>query len=353
MHSGTSTKNVYSVVSMYSMITLLSVQLSSPYSAQNLFGVICNFPILPHHLHSPCPTPCAVVAKALMWCTKHWQDHVGLFCFSGLRWEKKHKCCLGSGPLAGRWEAGLSLWIISVSAGLWCALTASDNFVILELHMLPQRVWIGSYGQDTNSTGDCNCYAWVCNFSRRKNKLLHLKLTVCMRCVHALAWEIYVPYIATLSHFNSPHCNILSYFSLQRRLSLFRLPWCMYSIFRWIYEWYVRKPFPFTKVFVFCPVSLSASTFFVVYIPVCHQVMGCVSGWMEHTKLDGQGCFIRSMKCSVIFCLLQAHTHVQYALQANTSAARFSLQPHAHLKTPQKSVPDLVDFGLIFFYRSK
>lgn len=152
------------------MITVLSVSSAEIHVVHKILNeVICNFPKC---LPSPCPTPCAVVAKALMWCTKHWQDHVGLFCFSGLRWEKKHKRCFGSGTPAGRWEAGLSLWIISVSAGLWCALTASDNFVILEEHMLPQHVWIGSYRQDTNSTGGSNCYAWVCNFSRRKKKLL-------------------------------------------------------------------------------------------------------------------------------------------------------------------------------------
>lgn len=67
--------------------------------------------------------PGAAVAKVLTRCTKPCQDCVGLFCFSG---EKNH-CCHGFGTLAEGWETGLSLWITSVWAGLWCALTAPDN----------------------------------------------------------------------------------------------------------------------------------------------------------------------------------------------------------------------------------
>lgn len=57
--------------------------------------------------------------------SEHCQDHVGLFCFSD--WLKKKKEALSQLWYPQRLEAGLSLWITSVSAGLWCGLTASDN----------------------------------------------------------------------------------------------------------------------------------------------------------------------------------------------------------------------------------
>lgn len=123
-----------------------------------------------------------------------------------------------------------------------------------------------------------------------------------------------MPYIATLSHFNSPHCNMLSYSSLQHRLTVcsgYRDTCTVNSGGFMNGMW--ESLFHSQKSLCFAMCLLSASTFFVVYIPVCHQVMGCASGWMEHTKLDGQGCCIRGMKCSAISCLLQAHTHVQYA----------------------------------------
>lgn len=123
----------------------------------HLFAVICSFPMLPPSI-SP-PSFNARVAKALTRRTKHCQDRVGLFCFPESRLKKK--CCHGFGTLAKRWEAGLSLWITSVSAGLWCALTAPDNFYKLKEHMLPLCVWIGSHGQDTDSTGKCICRAWA------------------------------------------------------------------------------------------------------------------------------------------------------------------------------------------------
>lgn len=82
--------------------------------------------------------------------------------------------------------------------------------------------------------------------------------------------------------------------------------------FRWIYEWYVSKAFSIHKsvgvqfdsqsVFFF----FFALTFFVVYIPVCHQVMesACQAEWNNPNWMDW-----RQEKHVLLCNLVQAHMY--------------------------------------------
>lgn len=123
----------------------------------------------------PVLTPAAVVAKVLTRYSEHCQDHVGTVLFLWLI-EKKKKEVLSWLWYPERLEAGLSLWITSVSAGLWCGLTASDNFYKLEEHTLPPPCFCtGSHGRDTDSTEKCVCSAPTLSpFQVEKNSYLRL-----------------------------------------------------------------------------------------------------------------------------------------------------------------------------------
>lgn len=67
--------------------------------------------------------------RQVLWLAGHQQRLPSIVrivwdCFVTLTSLKK-KCCHSVDTLAEMWEAGLSIWISSASARLWCALTAS------------------------------------------------------------------------------------------------------------------------------------------------------------------------------------------------------------------------------------
>lgn len=172
MHCLTSTQNGLRSLYLLCIVqydqTIVSCSSRKPCSAHHIFRFICNF---------PCCYIIYPVAKALMWCTKHWKDCVGLFCLSGLRLEKNRSAVMS----LVLWQGGEGQ---ACHSGLFLSQQGFD------VHWQPQITlpycrnicFLNVFGlaprdrtQTQSQTVDCNRCAWVCNFSRRKKQLLHLK----------------------------------------------------------------------------------------------------------------------------------------------------------------------------------
>lgn len=168
--------------------------------------------------------------------------------------------------------------------------------------MLPLRVWIGSYGQDTHSAGK-----YICSAQAAEEKIAVATQTSCVSRADYVSWLERCIWPKGQHWIHSSVCWICP--SVQPRLSLVRHLIHVGSG-GFMNGMWVRL-FPFIKVLVFSlTLSLSffffALTFFVVYIPVCHRVMesACQAEWNNPNWMDWR------LEKHVLLCNLgQAHMY--------------------------------------------